>query len=247
MQPRVLIVDDDRELAGMLGEFLEHEGFQATLVHDPAGVAALALGANPPDLVVLDVMLPGRSGFELLRELRRERPKLPILMLTARGDAIDRILGLELGADDYLPKPFDPRELAARMRAVLRRSQALAAAGEPGATDAAPALALQAGPLRLDLQRREARFAQQELELTGAEFRVLACLARQPAALVSRAELTETALGRKLTLYDRSIDTHVSNLRRKLERLDAAGEIEIRALRGSGYQLLLREPHAERT
>ncbi len=233
MQASILIVDDDRELAAMLGEFLEHDGFHVTVVHEAAEVAAVVDGDSGPDLVVLDVMLPQRSGFELLRELRQRHPRLPIVMLTARGDAIDRILGLELGADDYLAKPFDPRELAARMRAVLRRSQSQEP--EPAET---PAL-LQAGALQLDLQRRLAHLGTQELELTGAEFRVLARLAREAGGLVGRAELTEQALGRKLTLYDRSIDTHVSNLRRKLERYGAVG-IEIRAVRGSGYELLVR-------
>jgi DNA-binding response OmpR family regulator len=234
MQPWVLIVDDDRELAAMLGEFLERDAFRVTVVHDAAAVAPLLQADSVPDLLVLDVMLPGRSGFELLRELRQQRPRLPIVMLTARGDAVDRILGLELGADDYLAKPFDPRELAARMRAVLRRSQA------PGPEpDTLPTL-LEAGALQLDLPRRQARIGAQDVELTGAEFRVLSRLVRDTGTLVSRAELTEQALGRKLTLYDRSIDTHVSNLRRKLERFGTAG-IEIRAVRGSGYELRLRD------
>lgn len=238
IRPQILIIDDDRELATMLAEFLDHEGFDVQLAHEapsaPFGTAAGTL----PDLVVLDVMLPGRSGFDLLRELRARETRLPILMLTARGDAVDRILGLELGADDYLSKPFDPRELAARIRAVLRRSSGSANDGGDGAEAVTE---LQAGALRLDLARRRADHGDTPLELTGAEFRVLARLVRDAGKLVSRAELTEHALGRKLTLYDRSIDTHVSNLRRKLERTGAR-DIEIRAVRGAGYELLAEPP-----
>jgi two-component system response regulator CpxR len=239
IRPRILIIDDDRELATMLAEFLDREGFEVGLAHEaPAPPLELPGGDAAPDLVVLDVMLPGRSGFDLLRELRAREPRLPILMLTARGDAVDRILGLELGADDYLSKPFDPRELAARVRAVLRRAQAPPAGHADEGTGPAE---LQAGPLHLDLARRRAVCGGVALELTGAEFRVLARLARDSGRLVDRAELTEHALGRKLTLYDRSIDTHVSNLRRKLERTGARG-LEIRAVRGAGYELLADPP-----
>ena len=234
IRARILIIDDDRELAAMLAEFLDHEGFEVAVAHE-APRTPLESGGAPPDLVVLDVMLPGRSGFDLLRELRAREARLPILMLTARGDAIDRILGLELGADDYLSKPFDPRELAARIRAVLRRAQAPAGGEEDdGRTE------LQCGALHLDLARRRAEHGGLPLELTGAEFRVLARLARDAGKLVSRAELTEHALGRKLTLYDRSVDTHVSNLRRKLARGGGAG-VEIRAVRGAGYELIAGE------
>jgi DNA-binding response OmpR family regulator len=248
IRSRILIIDDDRELAAMLAEFLDREGFEVAVAFEAPEPPLEWPPGPPPDLVVLDVMLPGRSGFELLRELRAREARLPILMLTARGDAVDRILGLELGADDYLSKPFDPRELAARIRAVLRR----ASAPTPAASDDDPDAALRAGGLLLDLPRRRAEFGGQPLELTGAEFRVLARLVRDAGRLVSRAELTEDALGRKLTLYDRAIDTHVSNLRRKLERAAAAltgpsgaaggaaaaGGLEIRAVRGAGYELL---------
>ncbi len=234
----------------MLAEFLDREGFDVVVAFE-APEPPIELPPGPaPDLVVLDVMLPGRSGFELLRELRSREARLPILMLTARGDAVDRILGLELGADDYLSKPFDPRELAARIRAVLRRAIAPAAAGTGGA-DAAVA-ELRAGALVLDLARRRADLAGQPVELTGAEFRVLSRLVRDAGRLVSRADLTEDALGRTLTLYDRAIDTHVSNLRRKLERAAAAAQagdmgagepaLEIRSVRGAGYELLTEAP-----
>ncbi len=236
MRSRILIIDDDRELAAMLAEFLDREGFEVVLSHGaPEPPLELPAGA-PPDLVVLDVMLPGRNGFELLRELRARESRLPILMLTARGDAVDRILGLELGADDYLSKPFDPRELAARIRAVLRRASAPAAASSADDEEE-----LRAGVLLLDLARRRIDYGGQPVEVTAAEFRVLARLVRDAGRLVSRADLTEEALGRKLTLYDRAIDTHVSNLRRKLERAGGAG-IEIRAVRGAGYELLAGAP-----
>lgn len=241
MPGHILIVDDDRELSGMLGEYLAREGFGVASAPD-AEAAASALAAREPDLVILDVMLPGRSGLDLLRELRAARPRLPVLMLTARGDPVDRIIGLELGADDYLPKPFDPRELAARARAILRRapnSAAAAGAGDPTAapTNDAP---LRCGPLQLDLRRRRAALGETTLELTGAEWRVLVCLVQAGDGPVERGALTQQALGRKLALYDRAIDTHVSNLRRKLTA--AGGGVQIRAVRGSGYELIEDDP-----
>ena len=242
MQGHILIIDDDRELATMLGEFLITEGFTvATADGDAAGLAALAQRA--PDLIILDVMLPGRSGLDLLRELRVLHPRLPVMMLTARGEPIDRIIGLELGADDYLPKPFDPRELAARARAILRRSaaqtpiDALSTIADPatvGATDAETDIEL--GPLLLDLRRRRASLRGAALEVTGAEWRVLVALAQDAQGPVERSVLTQQALGRRLTLYDRAIDTHVSNLRRKIAR--SGGGVEIRSVRGSGYELI---------
>lgn len=231
MNSRVLIIDDDRELAAMLGEFLQREGYTVEAHHGAdAGVAALR--AAEPDLLILDVMLPERSGLDVLRELRLASSRLPVMMLTARGDPIDRILGLELGADDYLAKPFDPRELLARIRAILRRATAT-----PASADASPAGELRVGDLHLDLRRRRALLGETTLELTGAEFRVLLGLAQSHGTPVDRADLTEQALGRKLTLYDRSIDTHVSNLRRKFERAGSTS-LQIRAVRGTGYELI---------
>ena len=242
MQGHILIIDDDRELAAMLGEYLIAEGFTvATADGDATGLAALAQRA--PDLIVLDVMLPGRSGLDLLRELRIRHPRLPVMMLTARGEPIDRIVGLELGADDYLPKPFDPRELAARARAVLRRSaaqtptEASIMTPDPltaGATSTETDIEL--GPLLLDLRHRRASLRGATLEVTGAEWRVLLALAQHAQGPVERSMLTQQALGRRLTLYDRAIDTHVSNLRRKIAR--SGGGVEIRSVRGSGYELI---------
>jgi DNA-binding response OmpR family regulator len=243
MQGHILIIDDDRELAAMLGEFLAAEGFAVSAVEDAAS-AITTLAGHGADLVILDVMLPGRNGLDLLRELRVRHPRLPVMMLTARGEPVDRILGLELGADDYLPKPFDPRELAARARAVLRRTVApspsdpsagtsMGASGvAPGAAEPDRAL----GPLLLDLRRRRATLRGDPLELTGAEWRVLLALAQSSHGPVERSALTQQALGRRLALYDRAIDTHVSNLRRKIAR--GGGGVEIRSVRGTGYELV---------
>jgi DNA-binding response OmpR family regulator len=248
MQGHILIIDDDRELAAMLGEFLVAEGFMVSAVEDAAS-AITALAAHGADLVILDVMLPGRNGLDLLRELRVRHPRLPVMMLTARGEPVDRILGLELGADDYLPKPFDPRELAARARAVLRRAVVQPSAdtlagsatgasdgpsGVTAAADSVPDVAL--GPLLLDLRRRRATLRGDPLELTGAEWRVLLALAQSSHGPVERSALTQQALGRRLALYDRAIDTHVSNLRRKIAR--GGGGVEIRSVRGTGYELV---------
>ncbi len=229
---RLLMLDDDRELAAMVREFLELEGFELALVHAPAEVEK-ALAERSAELLILDVMLPQRSGFEVLRRLRADHPRLPVLMLTARGDAVDRVLGLELGADDYLTKPFDPRELAARIRAILRRARP--ATGPSSDVEAEP---LTVGPLRIDPRRRRIGSGDRCCDLTGAELRILLQLARHRGQLVTRAALTEEALGRRLTPYDRSIDTHVSNLRRKLVACGVA-TVEIRALRGAGYELVL--------
>lgn len=219
LQPRLLIVDDDRDLAQMVSEFLGHEGFAVETTADADG-ARRALADSVSDALILDVMLPGKNGLELLQELRERYPQLPILMLTARGGADDRIRGLDLGADDYLPKPFDPRELTARLRALLRRSRNPEAAG-----------------LRLDLRLRQARWQDRPLDLTGAEFRILQLLLTTRDAPVARETLSERALGRRLLPYDRAIDTHVSNLRRKLARA-GADTITIRSVRGAGYELL---------
>lgn len=231
MSHRILIVDDDAALAAMLAEFLRNEGFEVVSVGD-GGAALSRLAAERFDLVILDIMLPDGNGLDLLRELRKANTRLPVMMLTARGEAIDRILGLELGADDYLPKPFDPREMLARVRAVLRRS-IVTAAESPAREDSI----LHFGVLSLDPRRRRVTLGEHTLELTGAEFRVLRCLLEASGQAVDRHLLTEQALGRKLTLYDRAIDTHVSNLRRKIERLGRAG-IEIRSVRGTGYEIL---------
>lgn len=233
MTSRILLVDDDRDLSAMLADFMAHEGFEVGLATDDQSThKQLSNGAF--DLVILDVMLPGRSGFEILKDIRQLKPRLPVMMLTARGEAIDRILGLELGADDYLSKPFDPRELTARIRAILRRTTSAAE------TSTSETL-LNIGRITLDLKRRRTTIGSEPLDLTNAEFRILHVLAAETGQPVERRVLTERALGRKLTLYDRSIDTHVSNLRRKIERAGHCG-IEIRSVRGTGYELLVIDP-----
>ncbi len=223
---RLLIVDDDVELCEMLIEYLEPEHFDVTAVHD-GGQALERFDAVQPDLVVLDVMLPGLNGLDILRRLR-ESHDTPVVMLTARGDDVDRIVGLEIGADDYLAKPFNPRELTARIRAILRRASSATAQTER-VTET-----LRAGALTLDTGRLAATLGGDALRLTGAEFRVLEALVRARGSVLSREALTEQALGRKLQAYDRAVDTHVSNLRRKLGP-NADGESPIRNVRGAGY------------
>ena len=223
---RVLLVDDDVALAGMLREYLQAEGFDATTAHDgEAGVEEALSGRYA--IVVLDVMLPRLNGVEALRRIRA-RSRVPVLMLTAKGDDVDRIVGLELGADDYVPKPCTPRELVARLRAILRRSEAGAAGpGGPVTT----------GPLSLWPERRHAEWEGRPIELTSTEFNLLEVLARNAGRVVTKAELSEQGLGRPLARFDRSIDVHVSSLRQKVGRL-ADGRSYIQTVRGLGYQLV---------
>lgn len=220
----VLLVDDDRELCRMLAEYLTPEGFRVTAVHD-GDEALYVVGRHHFDLIVLDVMLPRVGGLDVLRTLRPKHAT-PVLMLTARGEDVDRVVGLELGADDYLPKPFNPRELVARMRAILRRS--LMADPQPGRRER-----LEAGPLALNFTSRTASAHGQVIALTGVEFQILEILMQQQGAVVSREELTRKVLARRLTPYDRSIDTHISNIRRKLAPV--VNEVSIVNVRRSGY------------
>ncbi len=224
---RILLVDDDRELCQMLTEYLEAEHFDVKSVHD-GGDALAELKIGEFEILILDVMLPSVGGFDVLRKLGASY-ETPILMLTARGDDIDRIVGLELGADDYLSKPFNPRELVARVRAILRRANNRA--GRGGVPDE-----LNVGPILLNTGMHQVRVADLPVALTGAEFRVLELLMRSVGQVISREAMTEQALGRKLVPYDRSIDTHISNLRRKLD-LEAGKNPEIKNVRGSGYTL----------
>jgi len=226
-EARVLLVDDDRELCQMLCEYLQAEHFDVKSVHD-GGDALAELQASDFEIVILDVMLPSVGGFDVLRKLGASYDT-PILMLTARGDDIDRIVGLELGADDYLSKPFNPRELVARIRAILRRASNRSARGSIPDE-------LTVGPITLNTGTRQVHVAAQRIPLTGAEFRVLELLMRSAGQVISRESMTEQALGRKLAAYDRSIDTHISNLRRKLD-LEAGKNPEIKNVRGSGYTL----------
>jgi len=227
---RILLVDDDTELTDLLQEFLTGEGFEVTVANDGGRGLELAQSHNF-DALVLDVMLPVHNGFDLLRKLRKEAGpasrSLPVLMLTAKGDTVDRIVGLEMGADDYLPKPCNPRELAARLRAVLRRGRV-----EPEETDS-----LSSGPLRLQPSEHQGYWNERMLSLTGAEFAVLRVLVQHAGEVVSKEVLTETALARKLMPYDRSIDVHVSNIRKKLAEKGAGRDLIIN-IRGAGYMLI---------
>ncbi|MEO8464616.1 MAG: response regulator transcription factor [Gammaproteobacteria bacterium] len=224
---RLLIIDDDIRLSEMLIEYLAPEGIELTAV--ASGVAGLRSAQRENfDLIVLDVMLPGLSGFDVLKQLRETGAKTPVLMLTARGDDVDRIIGLDLGADDYLSKPFNPRELLARIKAILRRTSE---------TDGDEPMEVSVGDLRVNLPRREAWINENPLKLTNAEFVILVTLMRSPGEVVSREALTRTALGRQLLPDDRSLDTHISNLRRKLGG-DADADVLIRSIRGSGYVLV---------
>ncbi len=218
----LLLIDDDIELCELLASWLTQEGFQVNACHDGSS-ARLALATQAPDAVVLDVMLPDGSGLELLKQLRSDHPELPVLMLSARGEPLDRILGLELGADDYLAKPCDPRELTARLRAVLRRS-----------LPATPSSPFDLGDLHYSQARGTVTLGEQEVLLTLSESRILEALLLQPGEPVDKQELAQLALGRKLTLYDRSLDMHVSNLRKKLGP-HADGRPRILALRSRGY------------
>ena len=225
--PQILIADDDRALAALLSEYLTQEGFAVRTVHDgDAALAALTHTDFRPDVLVLDVMMPGRDGLDTLQKLRGQHA-LPVLMLSARGEPLDRIIGLELGADDYLAKPCLPRELLARIKALLRRGAATTVQQT-----------LEAGTLKLSTGERKAWCGGVALELTGAEFALLLCLVQHAGTVVDKATLTREALGRELERYDRAIDVHVSRLRQKLGQASAEAPL-IEAVRGAGYQLIV--------
>ena len=225
---KLLLVDDDQALCGLLQEYLQGEGFEVTTRHD-GGKALETLKTDSFDAIVLDVMLPVHNGFDVLRTLR-DFCQTPVLMLTAKGEAVDRIVGLEMGADDYLPKPCNPRELVARLRAILRRAKGSDAVAESDDQS------LQVDQLHMTYSNRQVTYADQPLTLTGAEFTVLKLLMQRAGDVISKDELTEQALNRKLTPYDRSIDVHVSNLRKKLSAQGANKELIIN-IRGAGYML----------
>ena len=228
----LLIVDDDVELCALLIERLAEDGFNLSAAHN--GIDGLELaGSGSYSLVILDVMLPRMGGIDVLKQLRA-RSSVPVLMLTARGDDIDRIIGLEVGADDYLPKPFNPRELVARIKAILRRM-------EERRTDPER---LVAGDILIDTTLREACVGDRSLQLTTIEFALLEVLVRNPGRALSRDYLTDIALGRRLGAFDRTIDVHISNLRRKLDQQN--GIQRIKTIRGSGYLLAPRKPAGER-
>ncbi|EAT12762.1 response regulator [Bermanella marisrubri] len=220
---RLLLVDDDQALNSLLTEYLSQEGFEVINAYD--GKQALDSLTQEPDLMVLDVMMPELNGIEVLKQLRQKDIQLPILMLTAKGDDLDRILGLELGADDYLAKPCNPRELLARINAILRRSHVNTLQNSR-----------QKRPIDMNQSRLEAYFRGQEITLTGAEFKLLWLLNERVGKITKKDFLSEQGLGRKLTRYDRSIDVHLSNIRKKLVAMGARDDILVNQ-RGAGYLL----------
>ncbi|MFP3013668.1 MAG: envelope stress response regulator transcription factor CpxR [Arsenophonus sp. NC-QC1-MAG3] len=226
---KILLVDDDRELTSLLKELLEMEGFSVIIAYD--GEQALILLDSTIDLLLLDIMMPQKNGIDTLKEIRRQY-QIPVIMLTARGSDFDRVLGLELGADDYLPKPFNDRELVARIRALLRRSS-----WSEQSQDNLNLSICQIDGLQLNSGRQEASFNGKVLDLTGTEFTLLYLLAQHLGQVVSREHLSEEVLGKRLTPFDRAIDMHISNLRRKLpERTD--GLPWFKTLRGRGYLMV---------
>jgi two-component system response regulator CpxR len=224
----ILLIDDDMELCALLKEYLADEGFEIEICHEGVAGADKAL-SEKHDLIILDVMLPGCNGFEVLKKIRKQS-NVPVLMLTARGDEVDRIVGLEIGADDYLGKPFNPRELVARIRAIFRRTQA------PDGDSASPAepTRWRVDDVELELNSRRVFKQGRAIDLTAVEFGLLKVLLQSAGTVVSREELNRAVLGRSYSTYDRSIDVHVSKLRKKLG--EKVGQAErIQAIRGEGY------------
>jgi DNA-binding response OmpR family regulator len=224
----ILLVDDDVELVGMLRHYLEREGYAVGTAHDGAAGVEQALSGRY-DIAVIDVMMPRLNGIDALRAIRAQSA-LPVVMLTAKGDDTDRIVGLEIGADDYVPKPCTPRELTARIRAILRRTRAAASAPETAAV-------LNAGSLVMWPERRHAEWQGRTVDLTSTEFNLLEILARNVGHPVDKKRLSEQALGRALAPFDRSIDVHLSSIRRKLGTL-ADGRSCIQTVYRLGYQLI---------
>jgi two-component system response regulator CpxR len=227
---RILVIDDDVELCSLVSEYLRPEGFQVESAHDGNSGLNRALSGDHT-LVVLDVMLPRLNGFDLLRKLR-DSSRIPVLLLTARGEDVDRIVGLEIGADDYLPKPFNPRELVARIRAILRRTRGK---GETPVPEA-----IRVGDVELDPATRSVLHRGKPVELTSVEFGLLQVLLREAGRVVTREALVDEVLGRKFSPFDRSIDMHVSKVRKKLG--DSGSEDYIKTIRGAGYIFALARP-----
>lgn len=219
----VLVVDDDTRLRSLLAEYLGGRGFTVTTAEDGEGGLEL-VRTQPPDLVVLDVMLPGLDGFEVVREIRKFSA-VPVVMLTARGDELDRIVGLEIGADDYLPKPFNPRELLARIQAVLRRGER---------DSSAPAERFQAGALVVDADRRVVLLAGTPVELTTTEFEILRTLVAHAGRVIPRERLMELARGEDFAAFDRAVDVHISHIRKKLGD-NPRRPVYLKTVRGVGY------------
>lgn len=232
---RILVIDDDVELCALVGEYLEPEGFQIEAVYDGNRGLERALSGDHL-LIVLDVMLPGMNGFDVLRKIRNTS-KIPVLLLTARGEDVDRIVGLEIGADDYLPKPFNPRELVARIRAILRRTKV---GEQSGAQIPEP---IHVGDVELDPATRIVLHNGQPVDLTSVEFNLLHVLLREAGRVVTRERLVDEVLSRKFSPFDRSIDMHVSKIRKKLGDTDNGSE-HIKTVRGVGYIFAHPREHA---
>jgi two-component system response regulator CpxR len=226
---QVLVIDDDVEFCKLVTRFLTQEGFQIEAVNAGRAGAERALSGHH-SLVVLDVMMPGANGFDVLRRIRAES-RIPVLMLTAKGDALDRVLGLEMGADDYLPKPFNPQELVARIRAILRRAK-------PDLSSSKPTAPIVVGDVEMDVRARVVRRGQEVVNLTTVEFDLLEILLRAAGEVMGREKLTRDVLGREFSPFDRSIDTHVCNLRKKIGPLPNDSE-RIKGVRGIGYIYVL--------
>ena len=222
---RILVVEDEMAIARLVRDYLEHAGFEVTMTGDGDAALASARGTHP-DLVILDLGLPGRDGLDVARELR-QTSTVPIVMLTARGDESDRIVGLELGADDYVVKPFSPKELVARVRAVLRRTDTARTVGPE---------VLHAGDLEVDLPRMRVTVAGRAVELTPTEFQLLATLAREPGRVFTRGQLLDVVHGVAIESYERAIDAHVKNLRRKIEPAPGAPRYLL-TVHGVGYKV----------
>ncbi len=231
MGNKVLMIDDDEKLRKLLKEYLEGNGFKVLTLADGSDVKK-TLRKESPEMVILDIMLPGRDGLEVLKEIRMG-DTIPVIMLTAKGDQTDRIVGLELGADDYLPKPFNPRELLARMKAVLRR----AIPEDRDKVGKREDTLLKAGGLTLNRAKQTVFVEGKELELSSTEYKILEVLMRHPNVVFSRDQLLDFARGRDFMAFDRSIDVHISKLRAKLEP-DPRSPMRIKTVWGAGYMFL---------
>jgi len=226
---RILVIDDDPDIRRIVRDYLDHAGFDVLVAAD-GNAAGVLVASHRPDLIVLDLGLPGVDGLDVARSLRRTS-EVPIIMLTARADESDRLVGLEIGADDYVTKPFSPKELVARVRAVLRRTEAAAT----------PAEIVRAGDIELDVPRMRVTVADTRVELTPTEFQVLAALAREPGRVFTRAQLLDAVHGVAFESYERAIDAHVKNIRRKIEA-DPRDPRRLQTVFGVGYRLADEAP-----
>ena len=233
MRVKVLVADDEEKIARMVGSYLEAAGFQAVLAFD--GEQAIALfKSEAPDCMILDINMPKADGMDVARELRRSS-RVPIIFLSARSDEVDRVIGLELGADDYVPKPFSPRELVARVRAVLRRSTGAETEDVPSS--------IRRGDLELNLRKRSAAIAGRSISLTAIQFEILGLLMREPGRVWTRLEILERAVGASYEGYERTVDAHIKNIRKALGD-DSEDSRYIGTMRGVGYRFLERADEA---